>query len=69
MVATNERRRRLRAAVSDLAEAADDGSPLVARALREIVAEPVPEDPAEDELWVHAAAAAVRRALADDLDP
>jgi hypothetical protein len=52
-LATNERRRNMRAALAELAVMSADEFPRAADALNELLAEPVPADPAKDELWVN----------------
>jgi hypothetical protein len=51
-LATNERRRSMRTALAELANMAADEFPRAAGAVNELLAEPVPDDPARDELWV-----------------
>lgn len=52
-LATDERRRAVRAALAELAELSAEEFPLASLALRELLAEPVPEDPVKDQLWVN----------------
>jgi len=52
-LATNERRRAVRASLAELAELSAEEFPLASLALQELLAEPVPDDPAKDELWVN----------------
>ena len=52
-LATDERRRNMRAALAELAAMSADECPRAADALNELLAEPVPADPAKDELWVN----------------
>ncbi len=58
--ATGESRARLRAGLALLAEAWAAELPLATGALRSLLAEPAPEDPRQDELWV-----ALARAIVD----
>jgi hypothetical protein len=43
----------VRGALAELADLCADDFPLSAAALGRLLAEPIPEDPAKDELWVH----------------
>lgn len=52
-LATDERRRAVRASLAELAEISADEFPLASLALRELLAEPFPDDPVNDELWVN----------------
>ena len=51
-LATDERRRGMRRALGRLADAGDEEFPLATAATTQLLAEPMPRDPAEDELWV-----------------
>jgi hypothetical protein len=51
-LATDERRRSVRAALGELAELSAEDFPLASSALQDLLAEPVPDAPAKDELWV-----------------
>jgi hypothetical protein len=51
-LATDERRRAMRRALGRLADAGDEAFPLATAAITALLAEPMPRDPAEDELWV-----------------
>jgi hypothetical protein len=51
-LATDERRTAMRRALGQLAEAGFEEFPLAAGALTELLAEPMPGDPGEDDLWV-----------------
>jgi hypothetical protein len=51
-LATDERRRSMRRALGRLADAGSEEFPLATAAITGLLAEPLPEDPAEDELWV-----------------
>ena len=52
MLATDERRKIVRAALAELAKLGTDEFPLASAALDQLLAEPIPKDPAKDELWV-----------------
>lgn len=52
-LATDERRSRMREALAGLHDVAVADYPLTAEALEELLAEPQPEDPADDDLWVN----------------
>jgi hypothetical protein len=52
-LATDERRRSMRAALAELAATSADEFPSAAGALSGLLAEPMSGDPAEDELWVN----------------
>ena len=69
-LATDERRADMRRSLAGLAEVCADDFPRAAAALRELVAEPVPDDPADDELWAHLVTCYVNEqldaAMADD---
>jgi hypothetical protein len=51
-LATDERRSRMRAALAGLRDNAAEDYPLTAAALEDLLVEPQPEDPADDDLWV-----------------
>jgi hypothetical protein len=51
-LATDERRRAMRRALGRLADAGDEEFPLATAAITALLAEPMPRDAAEDELWV-----------------
>jgi len=51
-LATAQRRQDMRAGLGELSAMSADQFPRVAAALGDLLAEPVPTDPAEDELWV-----------------
>ncbi len=52
-LATDERRAAMRLALAHLADAAGEEFPLAVGALRSLLDEPTPSDPAEDDLWVN----------------
>lgn len=68
-LATDERRQDMRASLDELAELAAEDYPLVSAALRDLLAEPVPDDPARDELWVNLVVGMAREQLEDALVP
>jgi uncharacterized protein (UPF0147 family) len=51
-LATDERRQSMRTALAELVAVSADEFPLAAAALNKLLAEPVPDDPAKDELWM-----------------
>lgn len=60
----------MRAALAELAELSAEEFPLASLALRELLAEPVPDDPAKDELWVNLVVGLAHEQLEDALaDP
>jgi hypothetical protein len=63
--ATDERRARLRLRLSEFAAAGAVDFPLTAEALRQLLAEPPPADPRQDDLWVALARAIVEERLAE----
>jgi hypothetical protein len=52
ILATDERRRAMRRALGRLADAGSEEFPLATAAITHLLAEPMPADPAEDDLWV-----------------
>lgn len=66
-LATDERRRSVRAALGELAELSAEDFPLASMALRDLLAEPVPDAPARDELWVSLVVGLAQEQLADAL--
>ncbi|MGH2762564.1 MAG: hypothetical protein ACRDL4_00650 [Thermoleophilaceae bacterium] len=64
-LATDERRRAVRASLTELAELSAEEFPLASLALRELLAEPVPDDPVSDELWVNLVVGMAHEQLAD----
>jgi hypothetical protein len=52
-LATEERRRTVRASLAELAELSAEEFPLASFALAELLAEPIPDDPVKDEIWVN----------------
>lgn len=64
---TDARRRAMRASLSELAELSAEDFPLASAALRELLAEPVPDDPARDELWVNLVVGMASEQLEDAL--
>lgn len=52
-LATDERRTAMRRALAQLAGAAGEEFPLAVGAVRSLVGEPTPNDPADDDLWVN----------------
>jgi hypothetical protein len=66
-LATDERRRAVRASLAELAELSADEFPLASMALRELLAEPVPDDPVKDELWVNLVVGLAQEQLEDVL--
>lgn len=68
MFAGDRRRQRdVRAALAELAELSATDFPLVSSALRELLAESVPDDPAQDELWVSLVVGLAHEQLEDAL--
>lgn len=57
----------MRAALGELAELSAEEFPLASLALRELLAEPVPDDPAKDELWVNLVVGLAHEQLEDAL--
>lgn len=51
LLATDERRRALREALEELGSISAEDFPLASEALRSLSAEPIPKDPARDEVW------------------
>jgi len=66
-LATDERRRAMRAALAELVELSAEEFPLASLALRELLAEPVPDDPVKDELWVNLVVGLAQEQLEDAL--
>lgn len=66
-LATDERRRAVRASLAELAELSAEEFPLASLALRELLAEPVPDDPVKDELWVNLVVGLAHEQLEDAL--
>jgi hypothetical protein len=66
-LATDERRRDVRASLAELAELSAEEYPLASRALRGLLAEPVPDDPVKDELWVSLVVGLAQEQLEDAL--
>lgn len=66
-LATDDRRQNMRASLAELAELASEDFPLAAAALKELLAEPMPDDPARDELWVDLVVGMAREQLEDAL--
>lgn len=64
-LATEERRRELRAAIARIGETAEEEFPLAAAALRALAGEPLPDDPAADELWLEFARHVAAQELED----
>ena len=52
-LATDQHRAEMRESLAGLAEVCADDFPRSAAALRDLLAEPIPDDPADDELWAH----------------
>jgi hypothetical protein len=57
----------VRASLAELAELSADEFPLASMALRELLAEPVPDDPVKDELWVNLVVGLAQEQLEDVL--
>jgi hypothetical protein len=53
VLATDERRSRMREALALLRDTVAEDYPLTSEAFGEVLAEPQPEDPADDDLWVN----------------
>ena len=64
-LATEERRRTVRASLAELAELSAEEFPLASFALAELLAEPVPDDPVKDEIWVNLVIGLAHEQLAD----
>jgi hypothetical protein len=62
-LATDERREAMRAALHELVDVSAEEFPLASSALSSLLAEPVPDDPAEDDLWVNLAVGVVQDQL------
>jgi hypothetical protein len=67
-LATDERRASMRRALTMLAESAEDDFPLASQALSRLLAEAVPSDPADDDLWVNLTVGLLQEQLADVAD-
>jgi len=63
-LATDERRRTARASLATLAHNSAGEFPLASGALERLLAEPIPEDPAKDDLWVSLVIGLAREQLA-----
>ncbi len=63
-LATDERRQSMRTALAELASVSADEFPLAAAALNKLLAEPVPDDPAKDKLWMSLVAGLAEEQLA-----
>lgn len=66
-LATDKRRRTVRASLAELAELSADEFPLASIALDELLAEPFPDDPVKDELWVNLVVGLAQEQLEDAL--
>jgi len=66
-LATDERRRVVRSALAELAQLSADEFPVASLVLRELLAEPIPADPAEDEIWVSLVVGMAHEQLEDAL--
>jgi hypothetical protein len=66
-LATDERRRSVRAALGELAELSAEEFPHASTALGDLLAEPVPDAPARDELWVSLVVGLAQEQLEDAL--
>lgn len=67
-LATDERRTSMRRALTMLAESAEDDFPLASQALSRLLAEPVPGDAADDDLWVNLVVGLVQEQLGNVID-
>jgi hypothetical protein len=67
-LATDERRRSVRASLAEVAELSADEFPLASSALQELLSEPFPHDPAKDEIWINLVVGLAREQLEDALD-
>ncbi|MBA2460341.1 MAG: hypothetical protein H0V45_01015 [Actinobacteria bacterium] len=69
-LATEKRRRNVRASLAELARSSADQFPAASAALEQLLAEPIPKDPAKDDLWVSLVVGLAReqpdRAFADE---
>ncbi|MGH3094166.1 MAG: hypothetical protein ACRDOG_17800 [Gaiellaceae bacterium] len=63
-LATDERREAMRSALRALADSAPEEFPRVSAALTDLLEEPTPEDPADDDLWVNLCVGLVQEELA-----
>lgn len=59
-LATDERRRKLRASLAEIAKAATSDFPAASAEVQRLLTEPMPENPAKDDLWVRFVAEFVR---------
>lgn len=66
-LATDERRRILRASLTELAELAAEEFPLASSTLQQLLSEPFPEDPVRDELWINLVVGLAQEQLEDAL--
>ena len=66
-LATDARRRDMRASLAELAQLSAEEFPLASAALSELLAEPVPDDPVQDELWVSLVVGMAHEQLEDAL--
>ena len=64
-LATDERRRDTRAALTELVALSTEELPNAAAALERLVAEPIPKDPAKDDLWVSVVVGLAEEQLAE----
>ena len=67
-LATDERRRDTRAALAELVALSAEEFPHAAAALEHLVAEPIPKDPASDDLWVSVVVGLAEEQLAEIVD-
>jgi hypothetical protein len=66
-LATDERRESVRASLAELAELSADEFPLASSALRELLGEPFPRDPVQDEIWSNLVVGLAHEQLEDAL--
>jgi hypothetical protein len=66
-LATEGGRRKVRASLAELAQVSADEFPLSSAALQRLLAEPIPKDPAKDELWVRLVVGLAEEQLAEVL--
>jgi hypothetical protein len=66
-LATDERRRSVRASLAELAELSADEFPLASSALQELLSEQAAHDPAKDEIWVSLVVGLAHEQLEDAL--
>lgn len=67
-LATNKRRLNVRASLAELARGSADEFPAASAVLEQLLAEPIPKDPAKDDLWVSLVIGLAQEQLAHAFD-